>query len=231
MARARFVPVQRDGHAVAEDRQGAAQIGIAIAHIVHTCTQIGTRKAAALAVATVPPKPGMMRTASRKAGEPTGNRFTHAGSRCRYSSRSPELRRVAIDPIPEQRRAHQSEDIDERAPDRTEDRAVHDRQCVGHRKRRRCDDDEDRDRERDKRKDRSCGSRARRAADGGSPRYASKKEATSSARAAPWRRRRFKRWLSRGSSRYSAVLGSMPRFSCCARAAGLRGAKSRARAS
>jgi hypothetical protein len=60
-------------------------MGTAIAHIVQTCTQIGTRKVAAVAVATVPPKPGMTRTASKKAGEPTGKRFTHAGRRCNDS--------------------------------------------------------------------------------------------------------------------------------------------------
>ena len=63
----------------------SAQIGTAIAHIVHTCTHTGTRNAAAVAVATVPPNPGMTRTASKNAGEPTGKRFTHAGRRCRYS--------------------------------------------------------------------------------------------------------------------------------------------------
>ena len=65
----------------------SAQIGTAIAHIVHTCRQIGTRKVAAVAVATVPPNPGMTRTASKNAGEPTGKRFTQAGKRCRYSCR------------------------------------------------------------------------------------------------------------------------------------------------
>lgn len=54
-----------------------------MAHIVQTCTQTGTRKAAAVAVATVPPNPGIILTANKKAGEPTGNRFTHAGSRWR----------------------------------------------------------------------------------------------------------------------------------------------------
>ena len=66
----------------------SVQMGTAMAHIVHTCTQIGTRNAAAVAVATVPPKPGMTRTAMRNAGEPTGKRFTQAGSRARYSCTS-----------------------------------------------------------------------------------------------------------------------------------------------
>ena len=66
-----------------------AQSGIAIAHIVHTCTQTGTLNAAAVAVATVPPKPGMTANGdARKAGEPTGKRLTHGGRRCRYSCKS-----------------------------------------------------------------------------------------------------------------------------------------------
>jgi len=67
------------------------QIGTAIAHIVQTCTHIGTLNAAAVAVATVPPKPGITRTASKKAGDPTGKRFTHAGKRARYSCKSSNL--------------------------------------------------------------------------------------------------------------------------------------------
>ena len=80
--RARLVTVYRDGNAVAEDRQQRAD-RYRIAHIVQTCTQTGTRNAAAVAVATVPPKPGITRTASKNAGEPTGKRFTHGGSRSR----------------------------------------------------------------------------------------------------------------------------------------------------
>ncbi len=69
---------------------------------------------------------------------------------------APEPRRVAIDPVPEQRRSHEPKGVNERALHGPEDRSVHDRQRVGHRKRRRCDDHEDRHGERiGKRTDRS----------------------------------------------------------------------------
>jgi uncharacterized membrane protein len=55
---------------------------------------------------------------------------------------------MAIDPIPQQGRANESEDVNERSFDRAEDRAVHDRQRIGNRERRRSHDDEDRDRKR-----------------------------------------------------------------------------------
>ncbi len=59
-----------------------------MADIVQMCTNSGTLNAAATCVATVPPKPGMTRTANRKPGETTLKRVTHPGSRAIYLSRS-----------------------------------------------------------------------------------------------------------------------------------------------
>lgn len=61
---------------------------------------------------------------------------------------TPEPRYVTINPIPEQRRTDEPEDVDEGSLHRTEDRAVHDGEGVGHGKRRRRDDHEYCDRKR-----------------------------------------------------------------------------------
>jgi hypothetical protein len=76
------------------------RLGIAIAHIVHTCTNIGTLKAAAICVASVPPSPGMMRSVSKNAGDPTLKRRTHAGSFSMFlsSSRRCDVRRAIAYP-------------------------------------------------------------------------------------------------------------------------------------
>src|ERR1700722_681181 len=66
----------------------SVQIGIAIADIVQMCTNSGTRNAAETCVASVPPNPGMTRTASKNAGDPTLNRETQPGSRAIWRSRS-----------------------------------------------------------------------------------------------------------------------------------------------
>lgn len=63
---------------------------------------------------------------------------------------------MPVDPVTEQRRAYEPECIDEGTFNRAEDCAVHNRERVGHRKRRRRNDREDGDRERvSERSDRS----------------------------------------------------------------------------
>lgn len=55
---------------------------------------------------------------------------------------------MAVDPISQQRRAHESKEVDERTLDRAEDRPIHDCQRVGYRKWCRRDDYENGDRKR-----------------------------------------------------------------------------------
>lgn len=55
---------------------------------------------------------------------------------------------MAVDPVAEQGGANESKEVNEGTFYGPEDRAVHDRQCIGHRKRCGCDDNEDRNRQR-----------------------------------------------------------------------------------
>jgi uncharacterized membrane protein len=139
MAGTGFVTVQRNGHTVAEDRQNCADRKRNRAHRPHVYPN-GYAKG----------RGACRRNRSAEArndphGEQEGGRTNRKSLDPRWKPvqiflETPQPRRVAVDPITEQSGADEPEEIDERPFNRPKDCAVHDRQRVGDRERRRCDD-------------------------------------------------------------------------------------------
>jgi len=143
----RFVAVQRDGDPVAENRQkrangyrdGAHRPNVHPNRHAKSCR--GRRRHSPSETGYDPDGEQESRGADRKALHPSREPM-------QILFEAPKAGRVLVDPVAQQRGSDQSKCVDEGTLNGSEDRPVHDRQGVGHRKRGRCDDDEDRDRKR-----------------------------------------------------------------------------------
>ena len=147
MASSRLVTVERYGNAIAEDREQRADRKRNRTHRPNVNPN-GHAKGGGARRRDGPPEAGNDAHGEQERGRADGKALDPRRQAMQILFQTPEPGRMPVDPVTEQRRAHESECIDQGTLNRAEDRAVHDGKRVGYRKRRRRNDCKDRDRQR-----------------------------------------------------------------------------------